>query len=1037
MAEEFTAKFKVDISDLKKNISEASKSIKQANATFKAETAGMDKWSKDADGLSKKLEQLKSVLSNQKTILASYQEQLKRQQTAYAENGKRADELKAKLQQLASQGVKKTDEEYKNYEKSLKSVLKEQDNNEKAIDELNLTILEQEAAVKTTEKQIGYYSDTLTNLQEEQRKAAEEANRQKTAYEKLEETIDEQQERLDQLKAEYANVVVEQGKNSDSAKELADEINKLSGELKENKSKMQDADQAADDLDKSLDDVKDGAEKTGDGFTVMKGALASLVADGIRAAIQGLKDLAKASYEAWQAYDDGADSIIAATGATGEAAEGLIDVYENVAKNVVGNFEDIGAAVGEVNTRFGLTGDELQKTSEKFLKFANLNGTDVKNSIDIVQSAMTAFGLGAEHTSDMLDVLNKAGQDTGVSVDTLAQLMVSNAPALQEMGYNASDAAMFLANLSKNGVDASSVLAGMKKALANAAAEGKPMSTAMAEIEESIKNAKNSTDAITIATDLFGAKAGPAIATAVRDGRLSFEKFGTTLTDFQGNVETTYDAMLDGPDKIALSMQNLKLEAAKVFDAFLQEHGPQIESMVNNFTQNILPKLMNVVSSIMDGVSWFIDHLPVVTSLLAGAAAGLAAYFAYTTAVTVMTKGWMALEIVQKAVAAGQAILNAVMAANPIGLVVAAIAALVAAFITLWNTSEDFRNFWIGLWEKIKTAVSTAWEAIKSFFTGAWDTIKETWSVASEWFSANVIQPVAQLFSETWTEIANAASAAWNAISTVWSVVSKWFYDTLIKPLRQNFEEGWNAIKKGASTAWESVKGAWKSASSWFKTSVLEPTKTGFSNAWEKIKTGGSQAWEGIKNVFKVVPDWFKNTFADAWQRVKDVFSTGGQVFAGITEGITAAFKQVVNAIIGGINKVVAVPFNAINDALNTLRGLEIAGIKPFTFLPTISVPQIPLLEKGGVLKRGQIGLLEGNGAEAVVPLEKNKAWIREVAASLLNELRGFAGTIQNAQTTNNKTMNFTQNIYAPEQPSRIELYRQTQNLLELAKMGV
>ena len=112
MADDFTAKFKVDISDLKKNITEANKQIKLANATFKKETSGMQNWSKDADGLSSKLNQLKSVLSNQKKILSSYDAQLKAQQNAYTQSGKKAEELKAKLQDLRNNGVAKTDEEY-------------------------------------------------------------------------------------------------------------------------------------------------------------------------------------------------------------------------------------------------------------------------------------------------------------------------------------------------------------------------------------------------------------------------------------------------------------------------------------------------------------------------------------------------------------------------------------------------------------------------------------------------------------------------------------------------------------------------------------------------------------------------------------------------------------------------------------------------------------------------------------------------------------------------------------------------------------
>ena len=150
-----------------------------------------------------------------------------------------------------------------------------------------------------------------------------------------------------------------------------------------------------------------------------------------------------------------------------------------------------------------------------------------------------------------------------------------------------------------------------------------------------------------------------------------------------------------------------------------------------------------------------------------------------------------------------------------------------------------------------------------------------------------------------------------------------------------------------------------------------------------QLKSGASSAWNGIKNVFGSVADWFKNIFSKAWQAVKNVFSTGGKVFEGIKDGIVKAFKTVVNAIIRGINKVIKVPFDGINWALNKIKSIEIVGIKPFNWISTINTPQIPELEKGGVLKKGQVGLLEGKGDEAVVPLEKNTGWIRNVARQI------------------------------------------------------
>lgn len=156
-----------------------------------------------------------------------------------------------------------------------------------------------------------------------------------------------------------------------------------------------------------------------------------------------------------------------------------------------------------------------------------------------------------------------------------------------------------------------------------------------------------------------------------------------------------------------------------------------------------------------------------------------------------------------------------------------------------------------------------------------------------------------------------------------------------------------------------------------------------FKNMWNSLVNGGKSALEGIKNIFKSIPDWFKNVFTVAWTAVKNVFSTGGKIFDGIKDGILNGLKAVINAIIRGINKVIAIPFKGIKAALDGVRGVDIFGLKPFGWLPTINIPQIPQLYKGGVLEKGQVGLLEGSGAEAVVPLEHNDGWLTKIAEKL------------------------------------------------------
>lgn len=191
MAEEFTAKFKVDISDLKKNISEANRTMKLANAEFDAATAGMDDWSKSADGVSAKLKALDKTLSAQKAVLQAYRDQLARQQEAYDENGKRAAELRIKLQELTDKGIAKSSAEYKEYEKALRDVEKEQAANGKAVENLEIQILKQEAAVGKTEKEIRNYNVQLDDLEDASQGAAKETEKLGDATEKTDKDLEE------------------------------------------------------------------------------------------------------------------------------------------------------------------------------------------------------------------------------------------------------------------------------------------------------------------------------------------------------------------------------------------------------------------------------------------------------------------------------------------------------------------------------------------------------------------------------------------------------------------------------------------------------------------------------------------------------------------------------------------------------------------------------------------------------------------------------------------------------------------------------
>ena len=193
---------------------------------------------------------------------------------------------------------------------------------------------------------------------------------------------------------------------------------------------------------------------------------------------------------------------------------------------------------------------------------------------------------------------------------------------------------------------------------------------------------------------------------------------------------------------------------------------------------------------------------------------------------------------------------------------------------------------------------------------------------------------------------------------------------------------------------------------------------------WDKLKSGARDAWDGIKSVFGGVADWFKDKFSTAWQKVKDVFSTGGAVFDGIKDGIVSAFKTVVNAIIRGINRVIAIPFNAINNTLDKIRNVSIAGIEPFSgLISRFNVPQIPELAKGGVVRKATRAIIGEDGREAVVPLEKNTEWMNTLADKVADKVGG--GVVVN------QTNNYSQ----PH--SRYEIYKSKQATAAAVKLAL
>lgn len=399
----------------------------------------------------------------------------------------------------------------------------------------------------------------------------------------------------------------------------------------------------------------------------------------------------------------------------------------------------------------------------------------------------------------------------------------------------------------------------------------------------------------------------------------------------------TYSKASDQYKKTNKDVMDAQKAQEKLTDAFaeLGRVGEPIltaiKEKVADMVAGAVPHLENFVNKVKDVANWVKNNRDTIdqwVAVILGAGTAIATFLLILNWGTIMTTAANAVKVVRTAILG----MNAAMLANPIGLIVALIAGLVVAFVYLWNNVEGFRKFWINAWNLIKSAASTAGKAIAKFLSDAWAAVKKAWSGVTGFFKG-----------------------IWSGITKIFQNVKSWFAD--------RFRQAWNGVKS-----------AWNGAKSFFR-----------------------GIWSSISGTFGNVAGWFRGKFQSAWSSIKGVFSGWGSFFSGLWSKIKSKFgsigsslgKAMGDSVKSGMNKV----FSTIEKTINKGIGLINSAIRLANKLPGISVGtlskiSLPRLEKGGVLEKGQIGFLEGSGAEAVVPLENNRAWLSKVATDL-NELQG------------------------------------------------
>lgn len=785
------------------------------------------------------------------------------------------------------------------------------------------------------------------------------------AAEKLTAEIGAQESVLKNLKKGYADFVVSGQDSSEEAQALANKIEELSGEMNQNKKKLKEAEEAANSFGDSLEEAGDDAENSSEGYTVLKNVIANLATEAIEMAVEAFKELVTEG-------DNALSMLSAKTGATSAEMEGFEDVMYEVYNANYG--ESLGDVSDTLSTVIQMTDDldnaSLAKLTKNSIALNDVYGYDTVESLRATQSLMKQFGISSDAAYNLIVQGAQNGLDqNGDLLDTINEYAVQ----FKDAGYTADDMFNMLANGTATGTWSVDKLGDAVKEFNIRMSDG--------TANDYLEQLGVDTDAVMEKFNKGGPEAQAAIGTVMKaiqdcdDETLQYQAgvglFGTmwedlgadtvaSLMNTQGAISSTADAMakMDGA-------------AYGTLESSVSQLGRTIKAEV---LQPIADELTPVLKSTVDFLN---NNLPTVGVVLGGVTAAMVAFKVASISAKLATEG---LTIATKAQQVAQGLLNAVMNANPIGLIILAITALVAVFVTLWNNCEGFRNFWINLWENIKSAAGAAAEWLKS----CW-------------------QSISSAISTAWTTIKNVVQVG---ILAVKSLVSAAF-QIITLPFRLI----WENCKETVLAAWTKIQqtiGEKIAAAKEKVTAVTSAIKNVAGNAWQAISSTASSLWGNVQSVISGKINAAKSAVSSAVNGVRSIISS---VFGGALSRVQSIFGSIYNTIsskISAAKNAVSTAISAIKNAFNFSWSLPKLKLPHFSIDGKFSLnpPSVPKLSvkwfaDGGILTQptlfGSAGntLLAGGeaGAEAVLPLKLLWDKMETLIRAVFNSASATGGT--------------------------------------------
>ena len=751
----------------------------------------------------------------------------------------------------------------------------------------------------------------------------------------LGEAVQETKEKLETLKtaAEQANTALA---NGDISQEQYDALQR---EIVETENELKNLESQANQSATALQKISATGEKlqtVGDTISGVGTKLLPVTGAVVAAGTASVKTAAD--------FESAMSKVSAVSGATGSDLDALSAKAREMGSKTKFSASEAAEAMNYM-AMAGWKTEDMLGGIEGVMNLAAASGEDLATTSDIVTDALTAFGLSASDSGHFADVLAAASSNANTNVSMMGETFKYCAPIAGSLGFSVEDTAEAIGLMANAGIKSTQAGTSLRTIMTNLSGDVKICGSSIGEVTVATTNADGSMrDLSDILADCRTAFAGlteseKASAAESLVGKNAMSGFLALMNASDADVEKLSGA-IDGCNGAAQSMADTMNDNLEGQLTILKS---QLQELAISFGEILLPAVKNIVS-FLQGFIDVLNSMPdgvketIVTIALIAAAIGPVLIIvgkvisAVGTIMTIIPKLAGVINAAKGVIAA----FNAVCAANPYVLIIAAIIALVAAFIYLWNNCDEFRQFWIDLWNGIKDAAVAVWEFLKEFFSSAWEFIKTTaetvWNAIASFFTnlwagiqntfTTVVNAISTFLQTAWTTIQTVATTIWTGISTFFSTIwngiktvvttvvtaistfiqTAWTtiqttITTILTAIQTVFTTIWNAIKSAVttvvngiattiSTVWNNIKNT--------VTSVMNTLKTAVSNAF-------SSMWSGIKSTISGIYNTIKGGFDNAVNFIKNLasnaFSWGADIVNGIINGIKSAIGALKNAV--------------------------------------------------------------------------------------------------------------------------------------------